>query len=90
MVADRVAGAARSGFGVDRAYGAAVIAPFRGLAALLDAGSESIVQRSADGIGGLLYRAGGLVRRTQGGYVRVYEAMLLAGAIVLLVFWSLR
>ncbi len=90
LVQASVADAARSGFGVDALYARGLVAPFRGLAGLLEIGSESIVQRSLDLVGILLYRGSGVIRRAQGGYVRVYEAMLLAAAVVLLAYWSLR
>jgi NADH-quinone oxidoreductase subunit L len=86
----RVSNAARSGLGVDALYGRVVVATFRGLAAVLDLGSETLVQRSADLVGRAAYAGSAVLRRVQGGYVRVYEAMLLAGAVVLLAYWSLR
>ena len=39
---------------------------------------------------GLGVMGSAVVRRAQVGYVRVYEAMLLAAAVVLLAYWSLR
>ena len=82
---------ARRGFLVDDAYALGIAAPFAALARLLDVGSETlVVQRSVDAVAWLVARGAMLVRRAQGGYVRVYEAMLLAAAVVLLAYWSLR
>ena len=81
----------RRGFRVDDLYAAAVVAPMRVLARMLDVGSETlIVQQSVDAVAWLVRRGGALVSRAQTGYVRVYEAMLLAAAVVLLAYWSLR
>ena len=90
LVPLRVAEAARAGLGVDALYARAIVATFRGLAAVLDLGSETLVQRSADLVGRVAYVGSAVLRRMQGGYVRTYEAMLLAGAVVLLAYWSLR
>lgn len=90
LVPLRIADAARAGLGVDALYARAVVATFRGLAAVLDLGSETLVQRSADLVGRMAYAGSAVLRRVQGGYVRAYEAMLLAGAVVLLAYWSLR
>ncbi|HYK98266.1 MAG TPA: NADH-quinone oxidoreductase subunit L [Candidatus Acidoferrales bacterium] len=86
-----LADVARRGFLIDDLYAAALVAPFRSLARLLDTGSEAlVVQRSVDAVAWIVGRGGVIVRRAQGGYVRVYEAMLLAAAVVLLAYWSLR
>ena len=91
VVPRAVADVARRGFLVDDLYDVALVAPFRTLARLLDVGSETlVVQRSVDVVAWLVGRGGAIVRRAQSGYVRVYEAMLLAAAVVLLAYWSLR
>ena len=82
--------AARRGFFVDESYTRLLVGPFHGLAAVLDIGSETVVQRSLDAVAVLATWGSAVVRRAQVGYVRVYEAMLLAAAVVLLAYWSLR
>ena len=89
-VPSRVSAAARRGFYVDDGYALAFVRPFRGLAQLLEVGSELVVQRTVDAVAELSRRGSELVGRAQVGYVRVYEAMLLAAAVGLIAFWSLR
>ncbi|HZP96061.1 MAG TPA: NADH-quinone oxidoreductase subunit L [Candidatus Limnocylindria bacterium] len=90
LVPVRAADLARSGFAMDALYARSIVAAFRGLALALETGSERVVQGSADLVGRAVSGGGAVVRRAQGGYVRVYEAMLLAAAVVLLAYWSLR
>jgi NADH-quinone oxidoreductase subunit L len=82
--------AAGAGYGLDALYARTVVAAFRGIARTLDVGSEMVVQRSADLVARAVGSGAAIVRRVQMGYVRVYEAMLLAAAVALLAYWSLR
>ena len=85
-----VANAARAGFGVDTLYLASAVIPVRAIAQILEQGSEALVQLIADLVGRAVVAGSVLVRRLQGGYVRSYEALLLAAAVALLAYWSLR
>ena len=90
IVPAAIANAARAGFGFDTLYLASAVVPVRAIAQILEEGSEALVQLIADVVGRLVVAASGVVRRLQGGYVRSYEALLLAGAVALLAYWSLR
>ena len=90
IVPARVANVARGGFGFDTLYLASAVMPVRAIAQVLEQGSEALVQLIADLVGRAVVAGSALVRRLQGGYVRSYEALLLAGAVALLAYWSLR
>jgi hypothetical protein len=60
------------------------------VAQVLELGSEALVQLVTDLVARAFVAAGAIVRRAQGGYVRAYEAVLLAAAVALLAYWSLR
>jgi len=76
------------GFGVDRLYRAAFVGPFVAISGELEGGAERANQLALDGIASLTRSAWAVVRRAQGGYVRGYEAILLAGAVALLAYWN--
>ena len=90
IVPARVSNAARAGFGFDTLYLAAAVIPVRAIAQVLEQGSEALVQLIADLVGRAVIAGSALVRRMQGGYVRSYEALLLAAAVALLAYWSIR
>jgi NADH-quinone oxidoreductase subunit L len=90
IVPATVAGAARTGFGFDTLYLVSAVLPVRTIAQVLEQGSEALVQLIADLVGRAVVAGSGVARRLQGGYVRSYEALLLAGAVALLAYWSLR
>ena len=90
IVPAAVAGAARTGFGFDTLYLVSAVLPVRTIAQVLEQGSEALVQLIADLVGRAVVAGSGVARRLQGGYVRSYEALLLAGAVALLAYWSLR
>jgi len=81
--------AAASGFGVD----AFLVTGGRRTLATLGIALESTAERTLDAmldlVAVLVTRAARLVRRTQNGFVRSYEALLLAGAALLLAYWTL-
>ena len=85
---ERMTALAAGGFGIDRLYQRALVGPFHTLARSLERGAEGLNQRGVDALGVVVARAGITVRRMQGGYVRSYEALLLAGAVVLLAYWN--
>ena len=81
--------AALAGFGADRALvrgGSWLVGT---IAAALDRGVEATLQWSLDAVGRLILRTGARSQRLQSGFVRSYEAYLLAGAVLLLAWWSL-
>ncbi|MSQ36970.1 MAG: NADH-quinone oxidoreductase subunit L [Chloroflexi bacterium] len=81
--------AALAGFGADRALvrgGSWLVGT---IAAALDRGVEATLQWSLDAVGRLILRTGARSQRLESGFVRSYEAYLLAGAVLLLAWWSL-
>jgi NADH-quinone oxidoreductase subunit L len=77
-----------NGFGIDRLYERAVRGPFELIGRELEHGAERVNQRAVDGIGSVVAASSSVIRRAQSGYVRGYELLLLAGAVVLLLYWS--
>jgi NADH-quinone oxidoreductase subunit L len=77
-----------NGFGIDRLYERAFRGPFELIGRELEHGAERVNQRAVDGIGSVVAASSSVIRRAQSGYVRGYELLLLAGAVVLLLYWS--
>ncbi|HVR88956.1 MAG TPA: NADH-quinone oxidoreductase subunit L [Candidatus Limnocylindria bacterium] len=85
---ERVTARAAGGFGLDPLYSRVLVRPFRAAARELERGAERLNQRSIDALALAVAGAGIAVRRIQGGYVRGYEALLLAGTVALLAYWN--
>ena len=83
-----VTGRLAGGFGIDRVYALGLIRPLAAIARELDENAERANGLALDGIAWAVRSAATVVRRTQGGYVRGYEALLLAGTVALLAYWS--
>jgi len=81
--------AALEGFGMDALLAGGGARSVVAVASALERGAEATLQWSLDAAGRLVARAGALVQRTESGFVRSYEAFLLAGAALLLALWSL-
>jgi NADH-quinone oxidoreductase subunit L len=86
-VAD-VTGRLANGFGFDWLYDRAVVRPLAAMAVTLARGPERANQLALDGIARLVAAASVTVRRTQGGYVRGYEVLVLAATVALLAYWN--
>ena len=79
---------ARGGLGVDGLYARAVVMPFGAVARELDDGAERVNEWIVGGIGALGYRASRAMRGTSPASARAQQALLLAGTVVLLAFWT--
>ena len=77
-----------NGFGIDWAYRVAFERPFGLVAQELERGAERANQLALDGVASVVRSSAALSRRAQAGYVRGYEVLLLAGAVVLLAYWN--
>jgi NADH-quinone oxidoreductase subunit L len=78
---------ARGGFGVDALLDRAVLL-FRTVARELDEGAERVNDGAAGGIGAFAYRVSDALRLVSPTSARAQQALLLAGAVVLLAFWT--
>jgi NADH:ubiquinone oxidoreductase subunit 5 (subunit L)/multisubunit Na+/H+ antiporter MnhA subunit len=87
---ERALGPARSGFGVDALYGRTAIPVFIAIARTLEVGAERTNGMALDLVGRIAMAASTAARRVQSGYLRSYETLLLAGAVALLAYWSIR
>jgi len=81
--------AALAGFGLDALLAGGGARSVAAIASALEHGAEATLQWSLDAAGRLVTRAGAQVQRAESGFVRSYEAFLLAGAALLLALWSL-
>jgi len=79
---------ARGGLGVDGLYARAVVMPFGAVARELDDGAERVNEWIVGGIGALGYRASRAMRGTSPASARAQQALLLAGTVVLVAFWT--
>ena len=77
-----------NGFGIDWAYRVAFERSFGLVAEELERGAERANQLALDGVASVVRSSATLARRAQAGYVRGYEVLLLAGAVVLLAYWN--
>jgi len=82
--------AARSGFGFDGLYRASLVAAFEAVARSLERGTERVVEWAGDEIGVVIGRAARRLDRAQRRYARAGEAIVIAAAVALVAFWSLR
>ena len=81
-------GWARGGFGLDERLDRAVAIPFRAVARELDEGAERVNDLGLGGVGALAHRASDAMRGASPASARVQQALLLAGTVVLLAFWT--
>jgi NADH-quinone oxidoreductase subunit L len=79
---------ARGGLGLDALYARAVADPFRAVARELDEGAERANDRAVGGLGTLAHRASNVMGGVSRASARAEQAFLLAGAVVLLAFWT--
>ena len=78
-------------WGVEALYDRAVVRPAKALSHLLAQRVDArVVDGAASGLADLVVRAAAAVRTWQTGNVRQYAAGVLAGAVVLFVYWVLR
>ncbi len=78
---------ARSGLGFDALYARGIMRPFAGLGRELERGAERSLDDALEGIGALVGRSSrAMGRRSFGG--RAPPMVLVAGAVVLLAFWT--
>jgi NADH-quinone oxidoreductase subunit L len=76
---------------VDRAYDEAIVKPLRRMAGILSSVVEAKgIDASIDGVGRLVGLAGEGLRRLQTGLVRHYALALLAGAVLLVLYFVVR
>jgi NADH-quinone oxidoreductase subunit L len=81
---------ARSGFGLDALYRMSLVAAFNGAARILDAGTERLLEEAADRVGRLVVRVAALVNGAHGRYARASEVVVLAAAVGLVLYWTVR
>jgi NADH-quinone oxidoreductase subunit L len=79
---------ARGGFGVESLYAREIGRPFDAIAGELDAGAERVNEWAVDAIGSLGLRASDALRRANPESARAQQALLLAGTVALLAFWT--
>ncbi len=77
-------------FGVDEAYSRTIVRGSEAGAGLMARFDSGVVDGAVNGVAWLVRRGGDLLRPVQSGYVRNYSAMLLAGAIGLIVWFVSR
>ena len=91
IVAVVLVGAGLSGrVALGRLFDRSIVRLLDVLGGVLETGSERVIARIGDGVGGGAAALGALLLRRHGQRARTYEALLLAGAIVLAAYWSLR
>ena len=85
---ERAARWARGGLGGEALYARAVTQPFHAVARELETGAEPITLWAVDAVGALGQRASRALRGTSPDSARAQQALLLAGTVVLLAFWT--
>ena len=85
-----LAEAARSGSRMDALYRRAIVASFGAAAQVLDRGSERVLAQSATVLGATAARAGELASAAHHRYAPAREAIVLAAALALVAYWTLR
>ena len=81
-------GWARGGLGIDALYARGVGRPFTAVARELEVGAEHVNERAIDTIGAIVLRASRAISRAHPGSARAQQALLLAGTVALLAFWT--
>jgi NADH:ubiquinone oxidoreductase subunit 5 (subunit L)/multisubunit Na+/H+ antiporter MnhA subunit len=89
-VAPWLVAAARSGFAFDGLYRASVVAAFEAVARSLERGTERVVEWAGDEIAFVIGRGARQLDRAQRRYARAGEAVVIAAALALAAFWTLR
>jgi NADH-quinone oxidoreductase subunit L len=87
----RIEGAMRwagGGLGFDVLYDRAVARPFEAITRELDTGAERVNEWAVDAVGTLGRRASRAMRGASPDSARAQQALLLAGTVVLLAFWT--
>lgn len=77
-------------FYVEDLYNLAVVEPLRAMSRWAAQVDRRLIDGAVVGVGRLVGAGGGLLRRAQTGYLRHYAAFVLAGALLLLVYWVWR
>jgi len=85
---ERAMGWARGGFGVDALFDRGVAVPFRAVARELDEGAERVSDLAVRGVGAIARRTSDTMRGASPASARAKQALLLAGTVVLLAFWT--
>jgi NADH-quinone oxidoreductase subunit L len=79
---------ARAGLGIDALYDRAVAGPFAAIARELDDGAERVNERAVDAVGAIGLRASGAMHHGYPESARAQQALVLAGTVALLAFWT--
>jgi len=89
--AARIEGAIRwasGGFGTAALYSRSIAGPFAAIARELETGAERVNEGAVDAIGGLAVRTSRAIGRADPVGPRAQQALLLAGTVALLAFWT--
>ena len=89
--AGRIEGAIRwagGGLGIDALYARGIVRPFAAVARELEVGAERVNERAVDAVGSIGLRASRALRGVHPESGRAQQALLLAGTVVLLAFWT--
>ena len=86
---ERLTGRARNGFGFDRLYARVIGGPFVAISAELERGAERANGDAIDAIAAAVGWTSRAIRRIPADGARAQQALLLAGTVVLLAFWTL-
>ena len=79
---------ARGGLGIDALHARGVVRPFAAVARELEVGAERVNERAVDAVGSIGLRASRVMGRAHPESARAQQALLLAGTVVLLAFWT--
>jgi len=86
---ERISGPAAAGLGFDALYRRAVVEPFANVARELERGAERANGAAVDAVAAAIVRTSRSLRVAGPDDARVRQVVLLAGTVVLLVFWTL-
>jgi NADH-quinone oxidoreductase subunit L len=79
---------ARGGLGIDALYARGIARPFAAVARELAIGAERVNEDAVDAVGSIALRASRVIGRANPESARAQQALLLAGTVVLLAFWT--
>lgn len=79
---------ARGGLAIDALYARGVVRPFAAVARELEVGAERVNERAIDAVGSIGLRASRVMGRAHPESARAQQALLLAGTVMLLAFWT--
>ncbi len=88
--ASRLLSGAERGFGVDGFYGKRVVAPLAATAEASARFDSKVVDGAVNGLAALVAKAGTALQPLQSGFVRSYGVGLVAGTLVLVVWFVMR